>query len=69
MAQHLGSVPTNSFPRGEAHPEAKLTERDVREIRRRRALGEPAIDIADDYEIDPSNVCQIALRRTWGWLD
>ena len=49
----------------ERTPRRKLTARDVREIRRRRAGGAPVSLLAQRYGVTPSNVSQIVHRRTW----
>lgn len=49
--------------RGERHPQAKLTEADVRAI---RADSRRQTDIAHDYGIDRSMVSQIKLGKCWG---
>lgn len=54
---------------GERHPLHKLTARDVVEIRRRRAAGEPARAIAADLGIDPSRVYQIAKGEGWAHVE
>ena len=51
--------------RGEAHPRARLTERDVREVRRRYALGESQRDIAKATGISRSHVGEIVRRERW----
>lgn len=53
--------------RGERHPFHKLTESDVREIRRLRASF-TCEQIAARYGVSPSNVQAIAVRRSWAWL-
>lgn len=50
---------------GEGNGLAKLTESDIREIRRRRATGELLTSIAADFGINMSNVSQIFRRVTW----
>jgi len=43
----------------------KLTPDDVRTIRKRIVAGDRNLDIAADYGIDPSTVCQIKSGRIW----
>lgn len=50
-------------------PKQKLTARDVRSIRRRRADGARVVDLATEYGVTPSNVSQIATGRTWKHLE
>jgi hypothetical protein len=52
-------------PAGEKHPQARLTEDDVRTIRERLAAGDRQADIARDYGIDPSHVAHIRAGRAW----
>jgi len=54
--------------RGVRGSSAKLTETDVREIRRRADAGEPLATIAADYPVSARAVGQIAKRTTWRWL-
>lgn len=51
--------------RGEAVGQAVLTERDVREIRRRAASGEQHTSIARDFGVTKNNIGHIVRRRTW----
>lgn len=51
--------------RGELATTAKLTEDDVREIRRRRSKGETQSSIARDFGISRSNVQWIEHGRSW----
>lgn len=54
---------------GELAPSAKLTTEQVLDIRRRVALGERQVDIANDYEIRDSSVSRIASGKRWSHLD
>ena len=52
--------------RGESHPDAKLTEEDVRTIRQWYANGGVLQrEIGDRYGISQANVSAILLRKTW----
>lgn len=51
--------------RGEAHHEAKLTEEQVREIRRRAAAGETRRAIARSLGVSRWCITLIVNRRTW----
>lgn len=51
--------------RGERAAAAKLTESDVREIRRRRAAGEKAVDLASEFGCTPPNISHITTGRVW----
>lgn len=52
--------------RGEDQHAARITEDDVRTIRRRRAAGETLRSIADDYGYTEAGISRICLRKTWG---
>ncbi len=52
-------------PRGEKSPSAKITEGDVREIRRLVSMGVGQTDIAKEFGIAISNVSQISNRKRW----
>ncbi len=51
--------------RGESHWLARLTERDVVEIRRRYEAGQMPAIIANDYRVHPATVYDVVQRRTW----
>jgi len=50
---------------GARHPQAKLSEHDVREIRRRASTGEDQRAIANDFDIGRNNVSMIHTKQTW----
>lgn len=54
-----------SFSRGELHPLAKITEEDVRVIRKLYAMGIVPRVIAEKYNLTKDGVYQAATRRTW----
>lgn len=54
---------------GIKHPLSKLTEEDVRSIRRLRTEGVMGIEVARMFGISPSKVCQIHKRQSWTHLD
>lgn len=52
--------------KGDKHPNAKLTETDVREIRTAHARGERTIDIASSYpQTSLGNLYTIVNRQSW----
>ncbi len=53
---------------GERNPFAKLTEADVREIRRRALAGEVSHEIAKDFACNARNVRSIKAGRAWAHL-
>ena len=64
MSKQQGGVRHN-YPKGEAHPQAVLTDDIVREIRRRYGNGQRPSVLADEYGVRPSRIIQIAKRRAW----
>jgi hypothetical protein len=61
-AREHGLVPA---PRGEQHPQSKLTEDQVRVIYRRAHAGETARAIAADFPVGPAMVANI--KCGWAW--
>ena len=55
--------------RGEDRPDAKLTEQDVREIRRRLSFGESQRSLAIRFGVSRTAVSAISSGRNWAWLD
>ena len=51
--------------KGESHHAAKLTEADVREIRRRHAAGESALSLAAAFGVTDVNIYDIVNRKSW----
>lgn len=54
--------------KGAKHPLAVLTEKEVREIRRRASCGETQKQIADHFEISSQHVGKIVRRECWGHI-
>lgn len=54
---------------GEQSPHAKLTEAQVREIRRRRAAGEKVVALGRAYGVTHTLISAIALRRAWRHIE
>lgn len=54
--------------RGERHPHSKLTEDNIREIRRLDAEGLPRKQIARRFGVDTGTLRAIFSGRTWGWV-
>jgi hypothetical protein len=54
--------------RGDSKPGAKLTEIDVREIRRRFSAGETLRELAGCFGVNDSNISHIVRRRNWQWV-
>lgn len=55
--------------RGTLNGKARLTEDDVREIRRRHAAGEMQIDLGPEFGITQGAVHKVISRRTWKHVD
>lgn len=55
--------------RGERHGLHKLTAEQVLEIRRRRAAGEELLPLAEEFGVIFQTISDIALGRSWDWLD
>lgn len=54
--------------RGEKNPNAKLTECEAREIKRRYANGERPVDLAREYNVSVSTVYRACSGETWKHL-
>lgn len=52
-------------PKGSRHPNAKLDERKVREIRRRHAAGERQVNLAREFGVCYDSIWLIVHNRTW----
>lgn len=63
--RHPSRTHPECMRRGESHATAKLTEADVREIRRRLSESETQIAVARDFGISQTSVSGIALGKTW----
>lgn len=53
------------YQNGEAHPMRRLSESDVREIRKRRLAGELMRILAAEFGVKLSNISAIVNRRSW----
>jgi hypothetical protein len=51
--------------RGHRNPAARLTEAQVRDIRRRRSLGERPVDLAREHGVSKTTIGDICSRRIW----
>lgn len=50
---------------GEGHPNAKLTNSQAIEIRRRKFNGERTVDLAEEYGVCNQTICYIASGQIW----
>ena len=55
--------------RGKKNGQSKLTEDDVRAIRRKVAQGASQAAVAREYGLGPMAVNRIVRRLRWGWLE
>jgi len=55
--------------RGSQHGGARLSEEEVRTIRRMAAEGCRNVDIAGRYGLAQSHTHNIVSRKIWGWLN
>lgn len=58
-----GTVLRRSAPRGELHPNAKLSDKDAGEIRRRRLRGASLAELSQAFGVAPSTVSLVANRK------
>lgn len=54
---------------GESAPGAKLSKRDVREVKARLEKGDVHQQIADDYGVDRTTITLIANGKTWSDIE
>jgi HNH endonuclease len=67
VAAHIQSVrPLDQ--QGERHPNAKLTDAQVLEIRARAENGEPQVGLAAEYGVNWRTISIIVKRKAWGHL-
>jgi transcriptional regulator len=55
--------------RGKDHPQARLTEDQVRNIRARAKAGETYAEIASSFEVARPAISKIVTRQRWKHLD
>ena len=68
MRDALSRGHRNNLPKGEHHCHHKLTANQVKEIRSLRASGIAGSDLAAQYGVSQSTICDIIMRRTWDHL-
>lgn len=59
------SVRDERIPYGEKNHRAKLKESEVKEIRRRKMLGESGLYLAEEYGVCSASIYRITNRTTW----
>lgn len=62
---HWTRTTPEKVTRGDRVNTAKLTEEQVREIRRRVAAGEKQVDVARAFGVRNTNVSALVRRETW----
>jgi hypothetical protein len=65
----MGQPPPGVCLLGEANPQAKLIESEVRAIRRRAAAGESQHALARTFGVSVPTICMIVNRKRWGHLE
>lgn len=55
--------------KGHRHPKARLTEEEVRDVRKMLSCGLHPKDIAKQYGVSPETILGIKHRRNWAWLE
>jgi hypothetical protein len=68
-ANHLDKRAHGTSARGMRNPQYKLTDEDVREIKRMLILGYGQDTIAFKFNISQSNVSMISSGKTWSHID
>ncbi len=68
MADMIAKGRGRHFPAGENSGFAKLTQAQASEIKRRRRLGERAIDLAKEFQVGGTTVSAITAGRSWKML-
>jgi HNH endonuclease len=58
-------IDVDAYPRGKSNTSSKLTESNVREIRRLRFEGVGRNELAERYGVTPVTVHNIVTRKTW----
>ena len=58
----------NRQARGERMNTHKLTEKQIKDIRRLWKDGTKEVDIARQFNVTQANICYILKRKTWAWL-
>lgn len=66
---HYSRTNSEKLARGRNHGSVKLTEEDVREIRRRYASGESSLKIAAAFDIAKSHSISIIRRKLWSHIE
>lgn len=64
-ANTIHAINAGVRPKGEVHGMSKLTEAQVREIRRLRELGLTTYQIADRFKVTRPNIGSILAGKTW----
>jgi hypothetical protein len=63
--RHYFVTHPENVPRGSTHPESKLTEEQVREIRQKRSAGSSLKSLASEYRVSIACISGITNRYNW----
>jgi DNA invertase Pin-like site-specific DNA recombinase len=58
-------APLNAGRRGEFHPSAKLTEKDIEKVRQMREAGHTVTELAERFGVSKSTMSAALARKTW----
>jgi len=67
-AKDMISKNRGNHPKGEKSYRAKLSEKDVIEIRKKRNAGISCKEIAKDYTVSRTQISRVSTGQRWGWL-
>ena len=62
---HKDMMEKKRYAKGEMLPQTKITERDVKEIRKRKKSGESLKSIQKDYNLHYQTIWSISVGKTW----
>jgi group I intron endonuclease len=66
--RRLGVTVEKRYAKGEQRPDSKLSEEEVRNIRRRLSQGSKSGSLAKEYGVSTSVISEIKSRKTWKHL-
>lgn len=67
-ANHADTIKHGTSTRGEKHPDAKLTEEDIPEIRKLRSNGATLTEIGNRYGVSAGAIGHVVNGETWHWV-
>lgn len=63
-----GTFNPTPFKKGVNHPNSKLTESEVKQIRKLLEEQEPIRKIASKFKVSKNTICRIKSKQSWSWL-